>query len=1038
MRSEKLGSLFELAATKILKEAFHCWGYEVLDWKAQSSGSQHGFDLFYRISKEQVRLNIFIECKASTAYNLINSRELTRKIEQLSWAGFPEKDVHLFFSPTRAISFDNELLTIEDDSHPFVIINWMRREGEISPLMELFGAYRSYGADSDILEYCELLFSELDSAFIASRNFEEVCVQLKHDLERRIAEHSARVTLKDYRIINGAFWSQIKAETQVEYLPNYYTRTDSTPARLRESVANDFYVRNEALDREFETILSQAIKEKTALIKILSKGGEGKSTFLYHVAKTRYEDAVLVWLESVETDVLADIEPQLRRLNTERPIIFLLDNAAVYGKALAEFAQKLTMTFRSRALVLVLAEREFRYTHIEDLQEFESVFNETHTINYRANQIRNQVFDRLISYLQTGDPIPHEVKDGAKTLFLEDMRKSLTERTFSVIRYLKTTNQLRGYKFDWDDWEDFTNRKAPTLQRLYLVLATFYQFGFSLDRDFCASFLKDADAIDINTALRDNPNLPIYRRGHHLLLRHETIASWYLDGTNETTTINRRNSEEVFKTFLESIDTPFSRNLFIWLCIKSLDFRRSYLAQYVNDENRISVLEAFIEQTPSELKCRTELSKIYQYQKKWKEAEAILLESLTIDPEQLHPRTELSKIYQYQKKWKEAEDILLELKRIDPDNLQARTELSKIYQYQKKWKEAEDILLELKRIDPDNLQARTELSKIYQYQKKWKEAEDILLELKRIDPDNLQARTELSKIYQYQKKWKEGEDILLECLEINPDDLESRTELSKTYQKQGRLVEAENLLRECLDINPEDRHSLLELGKMRSRDANRYAEAEQLFQLILSFEPDNLFAKLELANLYLKMRRFGPRESILFEIYDTHPEDTPTLMALARVFIRFRKYRIALRLLECALERRQSNLITISELIRMYLILHDNENVRRFLSRGRQILKQDPLNKHRDRFLKIEIEVELDENIELLHLDEVGLFIREKDQVYVENNGERYLITAQATVNNKLGSGDKVFYAVYARHEQTAVDFVEPYFDNIDHLDQLK
>ena len=63
----------------------------------------------------------------------------------------------------------------------------------------------------------------------------------------------------------------------------------------------------------------------------------------------------------------------------------------------------------------------------------------------------------------------------------------------------------------------------------------------------------------------------------------------------------------------------------------------------------------------------------------------MLLESLRIDPEQLHPRTELSKIYQYQKKWREAEEVLLESLRIDPEQLHPRTELSKIYQQQKKW-----------------------------------------------------------------------------------------------------------------------------------------------------------------------------------------------------------------------------------------------------------------------------------------------------------------------------------------------------------------
>jgi tetratricopeptide (TPR) repeat protein len=1073
MRSSDLGKLFEGATSKILSELFQCWGYETINRKIQSSGTQHGFDVFYKISTQHIRLNIFVECKASNTYNSINSRELTQKIEQLNWAGFPDKDIHLFFSPSRAIKFDNDLLTIENDSHPFVIIDWMRKEGEISPVTELFAAYRDYGTDPEILEYCDLLFTEIDTEFPTPRTFEEVCAQLKHNFDRRIAEHSAKIKYRDYRIINGAFWSQIRQETQFEYIHYYYTKTDSTPARLREVVANDLYVRNETLDKEFERALSQAIKEKAALIKILSKGGEGKSTFLYHISKTHYDENVIIWLEpdrDIGADILVDIERQIHRLNTERPIIFLLDNAAVYGKPLTEFAQKLITGFRGNRIVLVLAEREFRYQNIEDIQEFESVFNETHTINYRSNRIRGQVFDRLISYLQTSGVLSHHGADEAKNVFLEDRRKSLTECAFSVIKYLKATEQLRGYNFDWDDWEEFTKHNAPALQRLYLILSTFYQFGYSLDLDFCASFLKGVDVIDINTVLRDNPNLPIYRRGHHLLLRHETIASWYLDGTTEKTIINRQNSEEIFKAFLKNINTAFSRNIFIWLCIKNRDFRLSYLAQYVDNETRVSILENFIEHNPSELKSRTELSKIYQQQRKWddairllkeyieldpdglhprtelskiyqqqkrwKEAEDILLESLKIDSEQLHPRTELSRIYQQQKRWKEAEDILLELMALDPENLQARTELSKIYQQQKRWKEAEDILLEELSIDPDLLRPRTELSKIYQQQKRWKEAEDILLRCLPLNPDDLESRTELSKIYQRQKRWKEAEDILLKSLQIDPENLHARIELSKLYQKQRKIPEAEKLLGECLSIAPDNLNSLLELGKICSKDFTRHDQAEQFFQRILNIEPDNLFAKIELASLYLKMRKYGAREKILFEIYDTHPEDIPTLMALAQVFRRFRKYRIALRLLESALELRGSDLITISELIRLHMILHSSENVRQYLSKGREILKQDPFNKHRERFNSNEIV--MDDGIELLNLNEIGLCIHENGQSYVECNGVRYLVDDQTTVNNQLKAGDNAFFATYTRNGQVFIDFVEPYFESIDHLDKLR
>lgn len=207
MESSKLGSLFEHAASEVLSELFRCWGYEIVEQKIQKSGTQHGFDIYYKIAKKHTRLNVFVECKASKTYNTIPWRELTGKITQLNWAGFPEKDVHLFFSPSRAVGFGNEQLTIEDDSYPFVIVDWMRKESGVSPALELFAAYRSYSDDPTVREYCDFLFTEIDPGFRTDKTFEEIGDRLKRDFDRRIAEHSAAFHHEAYTIINGSFWS---------------------------------------------------------------------------------------------------------------------------------------------------------------------------------------------------------------------------------------------------------------------------------------------------------------------------------------------------------------------------------------------------------------------------------------------------------------------------------------------------------------------------------------------------------------------------------------------------------------------------------------------------------------------------------------------------------------------------------------------------------------------------------------------------------------------------------------------------------------
>ena len=260
MRSEELGAMFEKASCGILREVFKNWGFQVVDSKIQSSGTQHGFDLYFKIVKGRVNHSLFIECKASSSFNEIKQIELSEKIAQLKWAGFSRKDFHIFFSPTRAVGFSNQQLTIEDNHWPFVIIDWMKKQTENSPILELFAAYD--GNNGDIKSYSEYLFSEISSGFTISKTFAQVCVELKEHFERRINEHSDASEQAGYRIINGTFWSQVQRETHSEYLHYYYTKTDSSPARLREAVANDFDVRHELLEKEFDRLLHQAIGEK--------------------------------------------------------------------------------------------------------------------------------------------------------------------------------------------------------------------------------------------------------------------------------------------------------------------------------------------------------------------------------------------------------------------------------------------------------------------------------------------------------------------------------------------------------------------------------------------------------------------------------------------------------------------------------------------------------------------------------------------------------------------------------------------------------
>ena len=70
-------------------------------------------------------------------------------------------------------------------------------------------------------------------------------------------------------------------------------------------------------------------------------------------------------------------------------------------------------------MVFVTAEREFRYRNIEDNQAFEALFNETYLINYRSHNIKEQVFQKVISFLQPEEEFPTDIKEGSKDGFFK-------------------------------------------------------------------------------------------------------------------------------------------------------------------------------------------------------------------------------------------------------------------------------------------------------------------------------------------------------------------------------------------------------------------------------------------------------------------------------------------------------------------------------------------------------------------------------------------------------------------------------------------
>jgi hypothetical protein len=134
---------------------------------------------------------------------------------------------------------------------------------------------------------------------------------------------SLRSQYENFKIVDHNFWERARQQSDIANIYLYHVKTDSSFPRLLDVVSNDYYVRNEELEAQFALNLNQVCKNNAILIKLLSKGGEGKSTFLYHIAKKFHDRFNTVLLEDIDNEVLIRIEERLMLDHSNRPLLLI-------------------------------------------------------------------------------------------------------------------------------------------------------------------------------------------------------------------------------------------------------------------------------------------------------------------------------------------------------------------------------------------------------------------------------------------------------------------------------------------------------------------------------------------------------------------------------------------------------------------------------------------------------------------------------------------------------------------------------------------
>jgi Tfp pilus assembly protein PilF len=139
-------------------------------------------------------------------------------------------------------------------------------------------------------------------------------------------------------------------------------------------------------------------------------------------------------------------------------------------------------------------------------------------------------------------------------------------------------------------------------------------------------------------------------------------------------------------------------------------------------------------------------------------------------------------------------------------------------------------------------------------------------------PDFYAARNNLGLMHLAKHSFPDAEQQFREAMRLNPTDSRAYFNLGNTCLLSRRLSEAQAAIQEGLQRRPDSTFGQFLLATVYSRTGNP-AQAELIFQRVLTIDPGMSKAHLELVNLYLQQNKNSEAISELKAFLKVSPDD---------------------------------------------------------------------------------------------------------------------------------------------------------------------
>lgn len=167
-------------------------------------------------------------------------------------------------------------------------------------------------------------------------------------------------------------------------------------------------------------------------------------------------------------------------------------------------------------------------------------------------------------------------------------------------------------------------------------------------------------------------------------------------------------------------------------------------------------------------------------------------------------------------------------------------------------------------------------------------------EILKEEPENVKARVTLADILSWQKKYGESIREYERALKLKPGDIKIEEKLARVYTWKKDYPKAESLYKDIIRKDPQNLDAYVSLGQILSWQ-KRYSEALEYFDLALSRKKDNNI-KMLYAEALLSSGDYERAQEILKGVVNDEPDNLKARVYLADAFVYNRQFAEAILL----------------------------------------------------------------------------------------------------------------------------------------------